>query len=223
MKRIPTIAAGAVLVLAGVGAGTYALGHANGMDSGKKAGSAAALDGVTPADMALIRQLEGDRAVDAQHPAVATSSASPSAAGSACGSLGGNVMIKSAACGDGVNGGTTGQTSAAPVNVAGAVPAATAYLAWLDAHPQPNEPLLMTRLLAARAALPAGAVASGVTGSAADDADGEVQVTMNGALACVIVLAAKVDTGACYGGANENTGGGDYGAKRFPPAYVAAE
>ncbi|HEY5335196.1 MAG TPA: hypothetical protein VIJ71_04140 [Mycobacteriales bacterium] len=218
MKRIPVIATTAALVL--VGAGTYALGHASGVDAGKKAGSSSALAGVSPADMALIRQLAGDRAVNAQHPEVAT----PSVQSDGCGSLGGNAMVKSAACADGVHGGTTPTpTSIAPVNVSGAVPAATAYLAWLDAHPQPNEPLLLTRLLAARAALPAGAVASGIMGSAADDADGEVQVTMHGALACVIVLAAKVDAGQCYGGANEDTGGGDYGPKQFPPAYVNAE
>jgi hypothetical protein len=225
VKKISIVAA-AVLVVAGVGAGTYALGHAHGVDAGTKAGRAAALQGVTPADMALIRQLEGDRAVSAQHPETAVPSAPSTASADAgsCGDLGGNVMVKSAACGDGVHGGaTSGQTPTGPVNVAGAVPAATAYLAWLDAHPQPNEPLLLSRLLDARSALPAGAVASGIDGSAADDADGEVQVTMNGALACVIVLAAKVDAGQCYGGANENTGGGDYGPKRFPPAYVAAE
>lgn len=223
MKKIP-IAAAALLLVAGVGVGTYAFGHARGVDSGTKAGRAAALQGVTPADMALIRQLEGDRAVNAQHPATAAPSTPATAAPGACSDLGGNIMVKSGSCGDGVHGGgTANQTSTAPVDVSGAVPAATAYLAWLDAHPLPNEPLLMSRLLEARTALPAGAVASGISGPAADDADGEVQVSMHGALACVIVLAAKVDAGQCYGGANENTGGGDYGPKRFPPAYVAAE
>lgn len=219
MKRIPVLAAGAVLVLAGVGAGTYALGHASGVSAGKKAGHAAALQGVTPADMALIRQLEADRAVSEQVAATAAPEPSATATHGACGELSGDRMSKSSACSDSV----LGHASAAPVDVTAAVPAATAYLAWLNAHPEPNEPLLMTRLLAARAALPAGAVASGITGSSADDADGEVQITMNGALACVIVLADKVETGQCYGGANENTGGGDYGPKRFPPAYVAAE
>lgn len=216
MKRLPLVAAGAVLVLAAVGAGSYALGHANGVDAGTKAGSAEALRGVTPADMALIRQLEGDRAVSEQ--VRATANPAPTATAK-CGELSGDRMSKSSGCTDSVLGGAT----TGPVDVAGAVPAATAYLAWLDAHPQPNEPLLMTRLLAARAALPAGAVASGITGAAADDADGEVQIAMGGALACVIVPAAKVETGQCYGGANENTGGGDYGPKRFPPAYQAAE
>lgn len=222
MKR-RLLAAGAAVVLVAVAAGTYAIGRANGVSAGTKAGREAALQGVTPADMALIRQLEGDRAVAAQTVATATPApaATPLPQGKGVDCAGrANIMAKSAGCSDSMFG-TTGPSAA--VDPAGAVPAATAYLAWLTAHPLPNEPLLMTRLTEAEVALPAGATATGIEGPAADDADGEVQVSMHGAFACVLVLAAKVDPGQCYAGAEQDTGGGDYGPKRFPPAYQRAE
>lgn len=220
MKR-RLLAAGAAVVLVAVAAGTYAIGHANGVSAGTKAGREAALQGVTPADMALIRQLEGDRAVAAQTDTTATPapSATPSGKGVDCEGRA-NIMAKSAGCSDSMFG-TTGPSAA--LDPAGAVPAATAYLAWLTAHPMPNEPLLMSRLTDAEAALPAGATATGIEGPAADDADGEVQIGMRGAFACVLVLAAKVDSGQCYAGAEQDTKGGDYGPKRFPPAYQRAE
>lgn len=227
MKR-RLLAAGAAVVLVAVAAGTYAIGHANGVSAGTKAGREAALRGVTPADMALIRQLAGDRAVAAQTGATATpapaATAAPQGKGVDCEGRG-DIMAKSAGCSDSMfDGGTTPVTGpTAAVDPAGAVPAATAYLAWLSAHPLPNEPLLMSRLVDAEVALPAGASATGIEGPAADDADGQVQVSMNGAFACVLVLAAKVDSGQCYAGAEQNTGGGDYGPKRFPPAYQRAE
>ncbi len=103
--------------------------------------------------------------------------------------------------------------------------AAHAYLGWLDAHPDASQPGLLSRLAAARVALPVGATLTGLSGPAGgNDSDGRVQVVDRGDLACVDAILDQVSAGRCYaGGRREDTDNGDYTPKRYPPAYRAAE
>lgn len=219
-------ATGAVVALVVVGAGAYATGHHTGMAAGRNAGRSSALAGLGPGDVQLIRQLTADRAVAAPS---ASPTFSPPAAQLDCARPG--TMAKSNRCA-GLTGagspppaaGSTPGPAAASSTLTAALPAAGAYLAWLRSHPMANEPLLLTRLISAKVSLPTGAAVSLLAGPAGDDADGLVQLAYRGADACVNVRKVEAAPGQCYdGGSTQDTKGGDYSPKRYPPGYVAAE
>ncbi|HEV7208531.1 MAG TPA: hypothetical protein VGN54_07315 [Mycobacteriales bacterium] len=220
-------ATSALTALAVAAAGGYATGHHAGVSAGRNS----ALAGLDPADVQLIRQLTADRAVALPSP---SPSLSAPVIPQQCNRTG--AMAKSALCA-----GLTGAGAPAPAarlpaarpstdpaagmaTFTAALPAAGAYLAWLRSHPTPNEPLLLTRLIAGKASLPVGTNVSQLFGPGADDADGLVQLAYGGGNACIDVRAVEAAPGQCYDGGNtRDTKGGDYSPKRLSPGYVSSE
>jgi len=173
------------------------------------------LRGIDPATLALVQQLDADRALVL----------GPGPAAVDCES--GNRMPHTPACasllpGTGANVTTTSVTADATDEPA--LFAAQHYVLWLRQHPDDNNPLSMSRLRSATVALPSGTRLEDLAASAStnQDDDGVVQVDVRGDLACVHVLDLIADRGGCYKhGRKVNDLDGYYTPKRFTPGYAS--